>query len=118
MPGIYFKGRGIQGAARGRNKRRRMASPTTFGTGNDMKRMVFALALAALAFLNASIPALAVEPVKRPTIGLALGGGGVRGVAHIGVLRVLEREKIPIDFIAGTSMGAIIGGFYSAGLSL
>ena len=55
----------------------------------------------------------------RPKIGLALGGGGAaRGAAHIGVLRVLEREGVPIDFIAGTSMGAIVGGLYAAGLSL
>lgn len=55
--------------------------------------------------------------VKRPRIGLALGGGGTRGYAHIGVLRVLEREAIPIDFVAGTSMGAIVGGMYCAGLT-
>lgn len=47
-------------------------------------------------------------------IGLALGGGAARGLAHIGVLRVLERERIPIDIIVGTSMGAIIGGAYAA----
>ena len=46
-------------------------------------------------------------------IGLALGGGGARGLAHIGVLKVLERENIPIDLITGTSMGAIIGGVYA-----
>jgi len=46
-------------------------------------------------------------------IGLALGGGGVKGFAHIGVLRVLKREKIPIGAICGTSMGAIIDGLYS-----
>jgi len=46
-------------------------------------------------------------------VGLALGGGGARGLAHIGVLKVLERENIPIDLIAGTSMGAIIGGVYA-----
>jgi NTE family protein len=55
---------------------------------------------------------------KRPKIGLALGGGGIRGAAHIGVLRVLEREGIKVDCIAGTSIGAIVGGLYSAGLSL
>lgn len=54
----------------------------------------------------------------RPKIGLALGGGGARGVAHIGVLRVLEEQKVPIDFVAGTSMGAIVGGFYCAGVPL
>lgn len=51
----------------------------------------------------------------RPKIALVLGGGGSRGVAHIGVLQVLERESIPIDVIIGTSMGAIIGGLYAAG---
>lgn len=55
---------------------------------------------------------------RRPKIGLALGGGGTRGAAHIGVLRVLEKEGIPIDCIAGTSIGAIIGGLYCAGASL
>lgn len=49
----------------------------------------------------------------RPKIGLALGGGGARGVAHIGVLKVLEQHGIAIDFIAGTSIGAIIGGAYA-----
>ena len=55
---------------------------------------------------------------KRKTLALALGGGGVRGAAHIGLLRVLEREGIPIDYIVGNSMGAIIGGLYSSGVSL
>lgn len=55
---------------------------------------------------------------NRATIALALGGGGVRGAAHIGVLRVFEREGIPVDFIAGNSMGAVIGGMYAAGVPL
>lgn len=50
----------------------------------------------------------------RMQVGLALGGGAARGVAHVGVLRALEREGIPIDLIAGTSMGAIVGGAYAA----
>lgn len=50
---------------------------------------------------------------KKLKVGLALGGGGARGLAHIGVLKVLERENIPIDLITGTSMGAIIGGAYA-----
>lgn len=54
---------------------------------------------------------------RRKTLALALGGGGVRGTAHIGVLRVLEREGIPIDYIVGNSMGAMVGGLYSAGVS-
>jgi NTE family protein len=49
----------------------------------------------------------------RPKIGLALGGGGARGLAHIGVLKVLEEEKVPIDMIAGTSMGSIVGSVYA-----
>ncbi|MGB9699788.1 MAG: patatin-like phospholipase family protein [Thermodesulfobacteriota bacterium] len=50
---------------------------------------------------------------KRAKIGLALGGGGARGLAHVGVLKVLEREGIPLDLIVGTSMGAIIGAAYA-----
>lgn len=48
----------------------------------------------------------------RPKIGLVLGGGGARGAAHAGVLKVLEENNIPIDMIAGTSMGSIVGGLY------
>jgi len=51
---------------------------------------------------------------ERKKVGLALGSGGARGLAHIGVLKVLEEYKIPIDFIAGSSMGAIIGALYSS----
>src|SRR5947208_5454283 len=57
----------------------------------------------------------AQAPATRPKIGLALGGGGARGVAHIGVLRVLEELHIPIDYIAGTSMGSIVAGLYACG---
>jgi len=49
----------------------------------------------------------------RPRIGLALGGGGARGFAHVGVLRVLEQEKIPIDLVVGTSVGSLIGALYA-----
>jgi NTE family protein len=54
---------------------------------------------------------------RRPVIGLALGGGGARGLAHIGVLKVFEREGIPIDCLAGASMGGIIAAAYAAGYS-
>jgi NTE family protein len=54
---------------------------------------------------------------KRKRIGLALGGGGARGLVHIGVLRVLEKEEIPIDLIAGTSIGALVGGAYASGIN-
>jgi NTE family protein len=55
---------------------------------------------------------------SRPRIGLALGGGGARGVAHISVLRKLEELKIPVDCIAGTSMGSLVGGLYAAGVPI
>ena len=48
-------------------------------------------------------------------VGVVLGGGGARGIAHIGVLKVLERERIPVCAVSGTSMGAIVGGLYAAG---
>jgi predicted acylesterase/phospholipase RssA len=62
-----------------------------------------------------AVPAIA--EVKRPRIGLVLSGGGARGGAHVGVIRVLENMQIPIDAVAGTSMGAVVGGLYAAGLS-
>jgi len=55
---------------------------------------------------------------QRPKIGLALSGGGARGAAHVGVLRVLEDLRIPVDYIAGTSMGSIIAGLYASGMTL
>jgi NTE family protein len=59
---------------------------------------------------------MASHPRKR--IGLALGGGSVRGLAHLGALSVLEREGIPIDFVAGSSAGSLIGALYCAGLGV
>lgn len=70
-------------------------------------------AAAAAAPQGASKPA----GTGRPRIGLVLSGGGARGLAHVGVLKVLERERVPIDVITGTSMGAIIGGLYASGMS-
>ncbi|WP_161492507.1 patatin-like phospholipase family protein [Oceanisphaera profunda] len=58
----------------------------------------------------------ATEAAERPKIGLVLSGGGARGTAHVGVLKVLESMNIPIDYIAGTSMGSIIGGLYASGM--
>jgi NTE family protein len=55
---------------------------------------------------------------QRPKIGVALGGGFARGIAHVGVLRALEENEIPIDFIAGTSVGALIAAAYASGTSL
>ena len=59
-----------------------------------------------------------IEPDRRPRVGLALAGGFARGIAHIGVLRVLREADIPIDCVAGTSVGALIGAGYCAGASL
>lgn len=55
---------------------------------------------------------------SRPKIGLALGAGAIRGTAHVGVLKILEKEGIPIDYIAGSSVGALVGALYSAGVSI
>ena len=55
------------------------------------------------------------RPTKRPRIGLVLSGGGARGAAHVGVLKVLEELRVPVDCVAGTSMGSIVGGAFAAG---
>ena len=78
-----------------------------------MKRFTSVLLIAAL--LLAGTITQAQTP--RPKTCLVLGGGGARGAAHIGVLKVLEREHVPIDCIVGTSMGAVVGGLYAAGYS-
>lgn len=57
------------------------------------------------------------EKEHRPTVALVLAGGGARGTAHIGVMKFLEEKGIPIDFVAGTSMGGLMGGLYSMGYS-
>lgn len=54
---------------------------------------------------------------KRPKVGVVLSGGGAKGLAHIGVLKVLEENNVKVDYIGGTSMGAIIGGLYASGYS-
>ncbi|MCK5325090.1 MAG: patatin-like phospholipase family protein [Woeseiaceae bacterium] len=79
--------------------------------------------IAILLAFSAAVAAAEARPdpdattIERPRVGLVLGGGGARGAAHIGVLRELERLRIPIDAIAGTSMGAIVGGLYASGMS-
>ncbi|MBC7940239.1 MAG: patatin-like phospholipase family protein [Chitinophagaceae bacterium] len=90
------------------------------------------LALAAAAFLTgeglffappAAAQSSAVSPAaaadsKRPKICLVLSGGGARGAAHVGVLKVLEEYRVPIDCIAGTSMGSLVGAAYATGMSI
>jgi NTE family protein len=70
-----------------------------------------ALAIAALA-------AAVAAASERPRVGLVLGGGGARGGAHLGVLEVLEELHVPVDCIAGTSIGALVGGAYAAGVPI
>ena len=105
---------------------RRLEKPTK--QSHNVKKFVRllrakALAMTLIVFLlithcSSLNPTLAEShPVVRPKIGLALGGGGARGAAHIGVLRVLERENIPIDNLVGTSAGALIAALYSGGVS-
>jgi NTE family protein len=81
-----------------------------------MKRKTPLLTVLAATLLLAGHPA-AGESAERAKIGLALSGGGARGAAHIGVIRVLEELRIPVDYIAGTSMGSIAGGLYAMGMS-
>ena len=78
------------------------------------------------ALLRATLVALActlateaagTDDAPRPRIGLVLSGGGALGIAHVGVLRTLEELRVPVDCVAGTSMGAIVGGLYAAGYS-
>lgn len=61
-------------------------------------------------------PVTTAETARRETIGLVLAGGGARGIAHAGVIKALEEMQIPVDAVAGTSMGALVGGLYAAGM--
>lgn len=82
-----------------------------------MKKLLFPL-LSLLAVLAAATPVVrADEPTGRPTVGLVLSGGGAKGIAHIGVIQAFEDAGIPIDYVTGTSMGAIVGGMYASGMS-
>ena len=67
-------------------------------------------------FFLINLPSL-LSDVETPRTALVLSGGGVRGAAHIGMLKALEEHNIKIDYIIGTSIGAIIGGLYSVGYS-
>lgn len=79
-----------------------------------MKRIITYLWTGIIALLTCSSFVLAQES-ERETIGLVLAGGGARGIAHAGVIRALEEMQVPIDAIAGTSMGALVGGLYASG---
>ncbi|MCL1038296.1 patatin-like phospholipase family protein [Shewanella submarina] len=79
-----------------------------------MKRATWSLVL--LWAISLCLPVYATED-DRPKIGLVLSGGGAKGAAHIGVLKVLEAYHIPVDYVAGTSIGAFVGGMYALGYS-
>ena len=89
-----------------------------------MKRMPVAVLAALLLACGPALaqapfgPATAVLTGKRPKVCLVLSGGGARGAAHVGVLRALEALRVPIDCIAGTSMGALVGAGYASGMSV
>ena len=72
--------------------------------------------LVSLAASAAQPQPAAPPPASRPRIGLVLGGGGARGTAHIGVLEVLERLRVPVDCVAGTSMGGLVAGAWASGV--
>jgi len=80
-------------------------------------KLILWIMIAAALSMAGNVQAGAPDPEGRPRIGLVLSGGGARGMAHVGVIQVLEEMKIPIYCIAGTSMGAIVGGLYAAGMS-
>ena len=90
------------------------------GRGGVVARFVKPWLLGVIVFLlwfGSTGQAEAQETAARPRIGLVLAGGGARGIAHIGVLQWMEEHRIPADRVVGTSMGAVVGGFYAAGLT-
>jgi NTE family protein len=84
-------------------------------------RAIFWLLLGGFAAaVHAADPSTTASPSngpKEPRVALVLSGGGARGFAHVGVLKALEEARVPVDFIVGTSMGAIIGGLYASGMN-
>ena len=101
-----------------------MSGLPLLGREPDLKRLqtahgiIILVGLWALLGIVTPLYADGALPGGRPRIGLALSGGGARGAAHVGVIKVLKEMNIPIDYIAGTSMGAIIGGLYAVGLGV
>ena len=83
-----------------------------------MKKLICIISVACLLALSTSAYSQDSTKVKvRPKVGLVLSGGGAKGAAHIGVLKYIEEMGIPIDYIAGTSMGSVVGGMYALGYS-
>jgi NTE family protein len=82
----------------------------------NLLRLTYRVAIA-LVLQGATLRAEDRDGSQRPKIGLVLSGGGARGAAHIGVLKALEEMQIPIDYVTGTSMGAVVGALYASGMS-
>src|SRR4030095_8273321 len=78
-------------------------------------RLAKVTALVSLLLYLADVADAQDTQARRPSVGVALSGGGAPGLAHIGVLRYFEEHRIPVDKIAGTSMGGILGGLYATG---
>ena len=81
---------------------------------NKMKKIKISTWLIAVGMFSIAIHT-AAQPHPRKKVGIVLSGGGAKGMAHIGALKVIEKVGIPIDYVVGTSMGSIIGGLYSIG---
>src|SRR6185436_1636417 len=104
-----------------RRPRPRGGSVMNTRAGAAVRAFATAVTLYSLATDTAIAAAEGTTPVASapaPRIGLALSGGGARGLAHIGVLKVLEEMRVPISCVTGTSMGAVVGGTFAAGRSL
>lgn len=90
-------------------------------TNNKLAGWLFAVLLCTVHPAMASETTAASAPTSqeaaRPRVALVLSGGGARGFAHVGILKALEAARVPVDMVVGTSMGAIIGGLYAAGMS-
>ena len=84
---------------------------------NPLNKIVRSVRALGRELARQTAPEAPAGPSPLPKVGIALGGGFARGLAHIGVLKVLEEENIPVDFIAGTSVGSVIGAAYASGIS-
>ena len=116
-------GAGVPFSSLRQHRARRLHCTRPTGAVRRWTNACIGLACATLTALALAQPALPPSPAqgaaspaptkKRPKIGLVLSGGGARGITHIGVIKVLEEMNIPIDYIAATSMGSIVGGLYA-----
>jgi NTE family protein len=95
-----------------------MHSRTSPAAAAALAALGLASALAAASPASAQTASAPIPEAKRPRICLVLSGGGARGAAHVGVLKVLDELRVPIDCIAGTSMGSIVGGAFASGVTV